>query len=113
MTAFKSLEKVTIECNDANFLYFLERENKEYKSYLVANIDSNSANEVFRFKLDGIVSFFKNRDDQLEKTLTDSGKEIFLYGAKFPSDYARYKYNYITAVQVDNPILALKYFKNQ
>ena len=113
MTAFKSLEKVTIECNDANLLYFLERENKEYKSYLVANIDSNSANEVFRFKLDGIVSFFKNRDDQLEKTLTDSGKVIFLYGAKFPSDYARYKYNYITAVQVDNPILALKYFKNQ
>lgn len=113
MKSFKSLDKITIECNDANFLYFLERESKAYKSYLVANIDAKSANEVFRFKLDGIVSFFKNRNESVEKNLTDSGKVIFLYGAKLPSDYTKYKYNYIKAFQVDNPILALKYFKNQ
>ena len=92
---------------------FLERENREYKSYLVANIDVKSADEVFRFNLDGIVSFFENRDYVVEKNLTDSNKVIFLYGAKFASDYAKYEYNYITAFQVDNPILALKYFRNQ
>jgi len=113
MTAFKSLDKITIECNDANFLYFLERENKEYKSYLIANIDSKSANEVYRFKLDGIVSFFENRDDIIEKDLTDSGKVIFIYGAKLPSDYAKYNYTYVTAMQVDNPVVALNFFRNQ
>ncbi len=113
MKAFKNLDKISIECNDANFLFFLERENREYKSYLVANIDAKSADEVFRFNLDGIVSFFENRDYIVEKNLTDSNKVIFLYGAKFASDYAKYEYNYITAFQVDNPILALKYFRNQ
>lgn len=113
MKGFISLDKITIECNDANFLYFLERENKAYNSYLVADLEDRGATDVFRFNLDGIVSFFDTRNETIEKNLADSGKVIFLYGAKLPSSYAKYNYKYITAVQVDNMVLALKYFRNQ
>jgi glycerophosphoryl diester phosphodiesterase len=113
MRGFVSLEKVNVECSNANFLYYLEQQDSTYKSYLTADISKITVEDVFRFKFDGIVSSFDTRDYELEKKLVDGGKVIFLYGAKIPSDYRGYRYDHITGVQVDNPILALKYFRNQ
>lgn len=110
---FNSLEKISIECSDANFLYFLKQRRNKHRCYLVADIDSVGVRDVNRFQLEGIVAKFEIRDIGLEKQLNDSAKQIILYGQKLSGDFSKYKYTYITAVQVDNPILALKYFRKE
>lgn len=107
-----NLTRVATECNNANFLFFLKRVG-DYECHLIANIGVSGVSDVFRFEVDGIVSRFDERDEELEKQLSDSGKHISLYGQKITRDYSKWTYTYIDAVQVDNPIQALKFFKNR
>ena len=81
--------------------------------YLISDIDTVGVRDVNGFGLDGIVGSFEVRNDTLEQDLRDSSKSIILYGQKLPNDYTRYNYANIDGVQVDNPILALKYLRNQ
>ncbi|PCJ67381.1 MAG: hypothetical protein COA58_03415 [Bacteroidetes bacterium] len=112
LQGFASHEKLTIECSDANFLFFLKARDLNHKCYLISDIDTSGVKDVMRFKLDGIVGKFEKRDKVLERQLSDSNKVVILYGQKLPKNFTKYDYTYIDAVQVDNPILALKYFRN-
>jgi hypothetical protein len=69
--------------------------------------------DVLGFELDGIVAKFETRDELLEQQLKDEGKMILLYGQKKFRNFKGYDYTYIDGVQVDNPISALKYFRNK
>lgn len=110
---FPFKDKLTVECSDANFLYYLKQRNSTHKCLLIAQIDSGGVKDVLGFELDGIVAKFEIRNDGLEKQLKDEGKMILLYGHKIPSNFKGYDYTYIDGVQVDNPISALKYFRNK
>lgn len=100
------------ESNNANFLFYLRRVGA-YQCHLIAILDSFGVNDVYRFGVQGIVARFDVRDATLEKRLKDSGKYISLYGQKITRDFSKYTYQYIDAVQVDNPIQAIKFYKNQ
>lgn len=104
--------RLSTECGSANFLFYL-RGVDDYACHLIASLDSNGANDVFRFGVQGIVSRFDERDINVEKRLKDSGIFISLYGQKIMRDYSKFQYKYIDEVQVDNPIQALKFFRNQ
>jgi glycerophosphoryl diester phosphodiesterase len=110
---FDARERISVECRDGNFLFFLKRRDANQLCYLVSDIDTVGVRDVNGFGLDGIVGSFEIRDSELEQELADSSKTIILYGQKLPNDYIRYDYTNIDGVQVDNPILALKYFRNQ
>lgn len=112
MQGYTSLGQVSTECADANFLFFLKKYDSTYSCLLVADIDSAGVEDVYRFELDGIVSSFDKRSDDLEKQLAEDNKKIFLYGHKLTRDYTNYSYQYITGVQVDNPIKAINYFSS-
>lgn len=101
---------VAIECSDANFLYFFRQVEKRFKCLLVANINRDNVEDVDRFELDGIVSFFESRNENLEEELYINSKEIYLYGQQTSRHYNQYDYQYITGVQTDNPVLARKFF---
>lgn len=108
-----NLRNVSTECADANFLFYLKRINPEYTCYLVADLKESHVYDVERFGLDGLVSFFETRHERLEERLHRNLKKVFLYGQKNSSHYTCYSYDYITGVQVDNPILARKFFNNE
>ncbi len=103
--------RLTTECNNANFLFFL-RKIGDYNCHLVAPLDSSALDNVRRFGVQGIVARFDQRDNAIEKRLKDSGIYISLYGQKVSSNFSTYTYQYVDAVQVDNPIQALKFFTN-
>ena len=112
IASIENKERLATESYDANFLFYLKRLG-DYNCRLIAPLDSIGVNDVFRFKLQGIVSRFDERNNMLEKRLKDSGKHISLYGQKLNKDYTNWDYKYIDAVQVDNPIKALKVYKNK
>lgn len=100
------------ECADANFLFYLRLNDLSHTCYLVADINERNVNDVKRFGLQGIVTYFNKRDEELERELHLNQKKIYLYGQGNVRDYKKYDYRFVSGVQVDNPILALKYFKN-
>jgi glycerophosphoryl diester phosphodiesterase len=110
--SIENRRRIATESYNANFLFYLRRLG-DYNCRLISPIDSNGVRDVFRFNLQGIVSRFDSRDNGLEKQLKDSNKHITLYGQKINRDYTSWDYQYIDAVQVDNPIKALKFYKNQ
>ncbi len=110
---FLFMDRLTVECSDANFLYYLKQRDSTHNCLLIAQIDSGGVKDVLGFELDGIVAKFNTRNEALEKKLKNEGKIILLYGHKIPSNFRDYDYYYIDGVQVDNPISALKYFRNK
>lgn len=106
------LTRITTECANANFLFYL-RNFGNFSGHLVAPLNNDGVNDVFRFGLQGIVSRFDIRNDTLEKHLKDSGKYITLYGQKLSKDYTKWRYDIVDAIQIDNPIQALKYFRDK
>jgi glycerophosphoryl diester phosphodiesterase len=112
VAAIKNKERIATESYNANFLFYLRRLG-DYNCRLIASIDSTGVKDVFRFNLQGIVSRFDERNAILEKRLKDSGKHISIYGQKLNNDYTNWDYKYIDAVQVDNPIKALKFYKKR
>ena len=106
-----STSNIFIECNDANILYALNRRNK-YQCMLVSDMDSASVVDVFRFGLDGIVSKYLSDNSGLKQQLLDSSKKIVLYGQKNIKELKSVDYKNVFGVQIDNPIAAIKYFKN-
>ena len=109
---FDNRDKLTIEARDGNFLFFLKRRDRNHQCYLISDIDTVGVRDVNGFGLDGIVGSFNVRDEILEQELLDSNKTIILYGQKLPRDFRSYDMTRIDGVQVDNPILALKYLRN-
>lgn len=101
------------ECADANFLFYLRLNDLSHTCFLVADVNEGNVRDVNRFGLQGLVTSFDKRNETLEKELHLSQKKIYLYGQKTTRDYKKYDYRFVSGVQVDNPILALKYFKDQ
>lgn len=112
ISTMKDLSRLKTECSNANFLFYL-RNKGDFDCHLVANINPDGAKDVFRFGLQGIVSRFDSRNNLLEKQLKDSGIYITLYGQKLTKDFSKWKYEYVDAVQIDNPIQALNFFRNE
>lgn len=106
-----SLDKISVECNDANLLYALNRRNK-YNCFLISDMDSIGVGDVMRFKLKGIVTRFDKTNERRIQQLVDSSKQIMLYGFKKTSDYRKIDFEYVNAIQTDNPIFSLNYFRN-
>lgn len=106
-------DNIRTECNDANFLLSLKTQSRNETVLLIHNLDSVGYNDVFRFNLDGIVTPFNEVKVNLAKSLISESKYVVSYNQKFAKDYKSENHNYITSVQVDNPILALKYFRNK
>ena len=107
-----NLSRIAAESNNGNFLFYL-RSFGDYKCHLIAPIDTPNLNNVFGFGLQGIVAKFDERNYKLEKQLKDSGIYITVYGQKITKDFGQYRYDYIDAVQVDNPVQAIKFYKNE
>lgn len=110
---FNSIDHITTECSDANFLYYLKENLNVASCLLVGDIDSNSVRDVLGFELDGLVASFEKRNEMLEQELADSSKKIMLYGQKSPQHFSNYTYKHIYGIQVDNPIAAIKYFREE
>lgn len=110
---FTYTDGLSVECSDANFLYYLKQRDSTHRCFLIADLNEGGVNDVFRFQLEGIVSKFETRNNELEQRLSTAGKTILLYGHKLASHYTKYSYEYIDGVQTDNPILAIKYFRNK
>jgi glycerophosphoryl diester phosphodiesterase len=106
-------DKIQTECNDANFLLLLKTQSISETVLLVHNLDSLGYKNVFRFDLDGIVTPFNEVEVNLAQSLILESKYVVTYNQKFARDYKSENFSYITSVQVDNPILALKYFRNK
>jgi glycerophosphoryl diester phosphodiesterase len=106
-------DRIRTECSDANFLLALKRINKKEIVLLIHNLDSIGYKNVFRFGLDGIVSPFDEIRVNLAKSLLSESKYVISYNQQFARDYKTEDFRYITSVQVDNPILAIKYFRNK
>jgi len=112
ISGIKDKSRIATECNNGNFLYYL-RSFGDYECHLIASIDQPSFNNVFGFGVQGIVTKFNERNYELEKQLKDSGIYITVYGQKITKDFGQYRYDYIDAVQVDNPVQAIKFYKNE
>jgi glycerophosphoryl diester phosphodiesterase len=106
-------DKIRTECNDANFLLSLKMQSRSETVLLIHNLDSLGYKNVRRFNLDGVVTPFNEVKVNLAKSLISESKYVVTYNQKFARDYKSEDYRYITSVQVDNPILALKYFRNK
>jgi hypothetical protein len=104
---------VRTESSDANFLLALKRQNKNEIALLIHNLDSTGYKNVFRFELDGIVTPFNEVRVNLAKSLLAESKYVVTYNQQYAKDYKTEDFRYITSVQVDNPILALKYFRKK
>ncbi len=112
ISSIENKERIATESYNANFLFFLRRLG-DYNCRLIAPLDSVGVGNVIGFQLQGIVTRFNERNSELEKLLKDSGKHISIYGQKVNRDYTNWNYKYIDAVQVDNPIKALKFYKDK
>jgi glycerophosphoryl diester phosphodiesterase len=104
-------KNIKTECNNGNFLFYLRRI-YDYECHLIAQIDTTSMKDIKRFGLQGIVSRFDQRDYDVERELKKNDIYISLYGHKITRHYKDWTYDYIDAIQVDNPIKAIQYFGN-
>lgn len=105
-----AIDRVFVECRDANLLYGLKQRNN-YQCLLVSALDSTGARDVDRFGLEGIVTRFDKIDRESHHKMSKNSKRVVLHGQQKSRHFTQIDYSGIDAVQVDNPVLALRYFR--
>jgi len=98
-----------IECSNIEFVSAANFESTEIKSYLVERLNNRVIKLIINRGLDGIVTSHTDSDSVLQEKLSLNGKDVVLYGHLIQKDYTTSSYNGVVALQVDNPLQALKY----
>ena len=100
------------ESADTALLHQIKSEGPGAKTLLNSEIGENSGILLANAGVDGIVDFFLNPTPADIKRLSDSGYVVSLYGQKTVSDMENSNVEGVHFLQVDNPVLARRYYQD-
>ncbi len=105
------VDQCFVESSDLELLELLKSYNEQIECYWLTSLDEGLLSIADTLMLDGFVFHHLESNKDLQQQLKTLNKGIMLYGQLIQSDYVNQDYTGVTALQVDNPIQALKYFE--